>query len=98
MCLYLYQQTNKDMITTDNLLLTEKQEDKFRFMVESEFSKKITNEWNHFSFNGTRLNLKSMRFECVHEVHTDCGLSFWVTIELNEKKQGLKKTIKIIEQ
>jgi hypothetical protein len=86
------------MITTDTLSLTERQEDKFRFMVQSEFSKKINIEWNHFSFNGTRLNLKSMRFECIHEVHTDCGLSFWVTIELNEKKQGLKRTIKIIEQ
>jgi hypothetical protein len=88
----------KNMITTNTLSLTEKQEDNFRSLIESEFTKQFTSDWNHFSFEGTRLNFKSMRFECVHEIHTECGLSFWGTIELNEKKKGLKRTIKFIEQ
>ncbi len=86
------------MINTNTISLTEKQEDNFRSLIESEFTKQFTRDWNHFSFEGTDLNHESMRFVCIHEIHTDCGLHLWGTIELNEKKKGLKRTIKFIKQ
>ena len=86
------------MKTTDTIGFTEAQENKFRLAIEKAFTKQFNLEWNHFSFNGTNLNLKTMNFDCVHEIHTDCGLSLWGIIEVNDKKSPLKRTIRFIEQ
>lgn len=87
-----------DMLhTTNTIELTQNQQDKnFSFVSESFEKQMKTNDWFHFSFNGTRLNLKSMKFECVFEVHIDKG-GFCVTIDIDDKKQVLKSTFKIQE-
>tara|TARA_R100000742_G_C4189932_1_gene22343 strand:- start:164 stop:424 length:261 start_codon:yes stop_codon:yes gene_type:complete len=85
------------MFTTNTITLTENQENKVRKVVEDSFSKLHSLDWNHFSFNGTRLNLKSKNQECIFEIHTEEFNSFWGVIEINNKKQPLIKTIKFIE-
>ena len=80
------------MILTDTVEFTEAQENKFRALIESIFTKEHTGDWTHFSFNGTRLNHKTLNFQCVHEIHTDQG-SFWGLIDVNDKMEGIKSSI-----
>ena len=83
--------------TTNRLQLTETQEDKNFMTVSNLFEdKKGVTDFDHFSFEGTRLNLDSMNHECVFEVHCELG-GFCVTVDLNDKKEVLKRTLKIKE-
>jgi hypothetical protein len=83
--------------TTNTIQLTEKQEDTNFIFVSKSFVNKIKDDnFSHFSFEGTRLNLNTLNLECVFEVHCDKG-GFCVTVELNEKKQLLKRTLRIKE-
>tara|TARA_B110000438_G_scaffold299447_1_gene349612 strand:- start:1538 stop:1798 length:261 start_codon:yes stop_codon:yes gene_type:complete len=83
-------------ITTNKTQLTEKQEDSVYSIVQSLFENKFTSDFWHFSFEGNRLNLKSMNTECVFEVHSSKG-EFNILIDLNENNKGLKSTIKVIK-
>ena len=76
--------------------LTVNQEDKLHRLVTEIFEKNVTTDFWHFSFEGTRLNLKSLNTECVFEVHSSKG-SFNVFIDLTENKKGLKSTLQIIK-
>lgn len=76
--------------------LTVNQEDKLHKLVTELFEKKVTTDFWHFSFEGTRLNLKSLNTQCVFEVHSSKG-SFNVFIDLNENKKGLKSTLQIVK-
>jgi len=84
------------MTITNTTQLTVTQEDNVYLLVKEIFEKKITSDFWHFSFNGTRLNLKSWNAQCIFEVHSEKG-SFNVLIDLNEKKKGLKSTFKTVE-
>ena len=81
------------MTITNTTTLTQSQEDAVRDLVAELFETKFTEDFWHFSFEGTRLNLKSMNTQCVFEVHSSKG-SFNVLVDLNKSKKGLKKTIK----
>ncbi len=84
------------MTITNTLQLTQNQEDKVYLLVKEVFENKFTEDFWHFSFEGTRLNLKSLNYQCVFEVHSSKG-SFNVLVDLNENKKVLKSTIKVIE-
>ena len=79
-----------------NIEFTEKQKENLDQLTRSWFIKKKTNDYFHFSFNGTRMNYNTRNIECVYEIHSDEG-SFFLTLELNDKKKGLSKTISLIE-
>jgi len=83
------------MTVTNTVTLTENQENKVYLLVQKMFEEKFTQDFWHFSFEGTRLNLNSFNTECVFEVHSSEG-SFNVLIELNKNKKGLKSTFKTI--
>ena len=84
------------MTITNTTQLTVNQEDNLHKLVTEIFEKNITTDFSHFSFEGTRLNLKSLNIECVFEVHSSKG-SFNLLIDLNENKKGLKSTLQIIK-
>tara|TARA_R110000803_G_C11855981_1_gene306512 strand:- start:448 stop:705 length:258 start_codon:yes stop_codon:yes gene_type:complete len=73
--------------------LTETQENKARALAESAFEQKVTEDVWQFSLLETRLNLDNMKFKIVFEVHSSKG-SFLGTMDLNDKKQGLKSSLK----
>lgn len=80
--------------TTNTIKLTEIQEDNVGNVAREIFEKRFTDDFTHFSFEGTNLNFKNMsNCICVFEVHSEIG-SFCLTIELNENKKALKKTFK----
>ena len=83
------------MTVTNTVTLTENQENKVYLLVQKMFEEKFTQDFWHFSFEGTRLNLNSFNTQCVFEVHSSEG-SFNVLIELNKNKKGLKSTFKTI--
>jgi hypothetical protein len=80
------------MTLTNTTTLTQSQEDKVRDLVTELFESKFTEDFWHFSFEGTRLNLESMNNQCVFEVHSSKG-SFNVLVDLNKSKKGLNKTV-----
>ena len=84
------------MTITNTTELTIKQEDNVSLLVRDIFEEKFTNDFWHFSFEGTRLNLDSLNVQCVFEVHSEKG-SFNVLIDINENKKGLKRTFKTIK-
>ena len=84
------------MTVTNTKQLTETQEELVAQEARAIFEKKFTEDFWHFSFEGTRLCFQSKRFECVFEVHSEAG-SFCVTLELSEQGKALKKTFKAIE-
>ena len=84
------------MILTNSIELTEKQLDNLHLIVREKFENDFTEDFWHFSFEGTRLNFDSMNQQCVFEVHSEKG-SFNVFIDVNTKNKGLKSTIKINE-
>ena len=90
-------QTNEMKTVTNTIQLTEKQEDTLSLTVRNLFKSNVSNDWNHFSFLGTRLNLKSKNVECVFEVITEDEKEFVVLVDLNEKKKLLKSTFKSIQ-
>lgn len=81
------------MHTSNTIELTQGQKAKLHLFVNSKFESLFTDEYWHFSINGTRLNLKSMKQQCVFEIHSNKG-SFWGLIDLNEKHEGLKRSLK----
>lgn len=84
------------MTITNTTQLTVTQEDKVSLLVREIFEQKFTEDFWHFSFEGTRLNLESLNPQCVFEVHSSKG-SFNVLIDLNKNKKGLKKSFKTVE-
>jgi len=86
------------MKSTNLKQLTESQELTISTMMNESFSKQHSDDWNHFSFNGTRLNFSTMKPECIFEIHTEENGSFWGLIDINESNKGLKRSIKFIEQ
>jgi len=76
--------------------LTENQQDNLYLLVQSLFEKKYTNDYTHFSFEGTRLNFDSFNYEAIFEVYSIKG-SFNILIDLNENKKGIKSTFKTIK-
>ncbi len=84
------------MTITNTTTLTVNQEDNVSLLVREIFEEKFTSDFWHFSFEGTRLNLKSSNVQCVFEVHSEKG-SFNVLVDLNKNKKGLKSTFKTIE-
>jgi len=84
------------MTITNTTQLTVNQEDKISLLVKEIFESKLTSDFWHFSFEGTRLNLESFNTQCVFEVHSSEG-SFNVLIDLNKNKKGLKSTFKTIK-
>lgn len=85
------------MFISNSTELTVTQEDKIIQLALNLFEEKITTDFWHFSFEGTRLNLDSKKMECCFEAHSDKG-SFDLFIDLNENKQGLKRTFKAIKK
>ena len=81
------------MRTTDTIELTENQEDKLHLFVQGKFKSQFTDDFWHFSINGTRLNFKSMNHQVIFEIHSDSG-SFWGLIDVNEKHGLLKRSLK----
>jgi len=73
--------------------LTETQENNARALAESTFEQNVTEDVWQFSLLETRLNLDNMKFKCVFEVHSAKG-SFLASMDLNDKKQGLKSSLK----
>ena len=73
--------------------LTETQENNARALAESTFEQKVTEDVWQFSLLETRLNLDNMKFNVVFEVHSSKG-SFLASMDLNDKKQGLKSSLK----
>jgi len=84
------------MTITNTTQLTIKQEDNVYSLVKDIFEERFTEDFWHFSFEGTRLNLHSLNVQCVFEVHSEKG-SFNVLIDLNENKKGLKRTFQTIK-
>tara|TARA_R110000823_G_scaffold302094_1_gene423213 strand:- start:372 stop:629 length:258 start_codon:yes stop_codon:yes gene_type:complete len=84
------------MTITNTITLTQSQEDAVRDLLTELFEIKFTEDFWHFSFEGTRLNLKSMNSQCVFEVHSSKG-SFNVLVDLNKSKKALKKTVDFLE-
>ena len=86
------------MFCTNTLSLTMKQEDFTTNVVESILKKNFDdNKTTHFSFEGTRLNLKSHNFQSVFEFWNN-EVGFWVTVDHGNKKQVLKKTFNLEKQ
>lgn len=83
-----------NVTNTDQLTLN--QEDRLHKLVTEIFEKKVTTDFWHFSFEGTRLNLKSLNSQGVFEVHSSKG-SFNLLIDLNQNKKGLKSTLQILK-
>jgi len=83
------------MVITNTTQLTANQYENAYLTVREIFEKKFTDDFWHFSFEGTRLNLKSFNAECVYEVHSEKG-SFNILIDLNENKKALKSTFKTV--
>ena len=75
------------------ITLTETQENNARVIAERTFEKKVTEDVWQFSLLETRLNLNNMKFKVVFEVHSSKG-SFLASMDLNDKKQGLKSSLK----
>ena len=73
---------------------TEKQKENLDQVTSVWFSKKQTEDYFHFSLNGTRMNYDTNSMEAVYEIYTDDG-GFFLTIALNDKKKGLVKTISL---
>ena len=85
------------MILTNTTELTIVQEEKCYQMVKDQFESKITDDYWHFSYEGNRLNLKSMRVQVVFEIHSEEG-SFNGVVELNDKMNPLKSTVKFLKK
>jgi hypothetical protein len=81
-------------VTTNTIQLTEKQEEKIWFTVRDLFEFQQNEECTHCSFLGTRLNLKTLNQECVFELGTKEN-DFVGFVDLNSRKQVLKRTLKI---
>ena len=84
------------MTITNTITLTQTQEDTVRDLVSELFETKITEDFWHFSFEGTRLNFKNMNAQCVFEVHSSKG-SFNILVDLNKNKKALKGTVEFLE-
>lgn len=84
------------MTITNTTQLNAKQEENVYVTVKEIFEKKFTDDYSHFSFEGTRLNLESFNAQCVYEIHSEKG-SFNILIDLNKNKKALKSTFKTVE-
>lgn len=71
--------------------ITVNQEEKALRTAQNLFESKVTDDFSHFEFMGLRLNLNTMNVQCIFEVHSEEG-SFNCFLDLNEKKQVLKKS------
>lgn len=80
-------------IVTNTTQLTENQENKIYKIVQEYFSNNITSDYWHFEMLGNRLNFESHQTEVIFEIHSVKG-SFNISLDLNNKKQPLLKTIK----
>jgi len=78
---------------TNTTQLTENQENKIYKTVQNNFETTVTEDYTHFEMLGNRLNFDSFMTEVIFEVHS-IKCSFNISIELNDKKQPLLKTIK----
>ena len=83
------------MTITNTTQLNVNQEENVYLAVKELFVKKFTDDYWHFSFEGTRLNLKSFNTQCVFEVHSEKG-SFNILIDLNKNNKALKRTFQAI--
>ncbi len=79
-----------------NIEFTEKQKQNLDELTRVWFINKKTDDYFHFSLNGTRMNYITDNIEAVYEIHTEEG-GFFLTIELNDNKKGLTRTIKLTE-
>lgn len=77
---------------TNTTQLTENQENKIYSFVRQSFEKSYTDDYTHFSMIGNRLNFDSFNTEVLFEIHSEKG-SFVGVVEINDKKQVLKKTL-----
>ena len=85
------------MILTNTTELTITQEEKCYQTVKDQFELNVTDDYWHFSYEGNRLNLKSMRVQVVFEIHSEEG-SFNGVVELNDKMNPLKSTVKFLKK
>lgn len=77
--------------------LSVEQEEKGYNLVKEVFESKITDDYWHFSYEGNRLNLKTLKVQLVFEIHSEEG-SFNGMIEMNEKETSfLKSSIKFVK-
>tara|TARA_R110001592_G_scaffold113043_2_gene311861 strand:+ start:5110 stop:5424 length:315 start_codon:yes stop_codon:yes gene_type:complete len=81
------------VIITNTLELNERQEELLYTIVKSWFEKKYTSDYNHFEFIGTNLKSKSSNWLAFYEIWTDDDMGFLLSIEINDSKRPLKRTI-----
>lgn len=84
------------MRTFNHIDFTEKQQQNLDELTRVWFSNKKTDDYFHFSFNGTKMNFDTNNIQAVYEIHTEES-GYFLTIELNENKKGLSRTIKLNE-
>jgi hypothetical protein len=84
------------MTLTNTLELTRTQEDSILSVMQDWFEQTVTSDFWHFSFEGSRLDFKTMQHQVVCETHSDKG-SFFVTMLISDKKKGLKRTLKTLD-
>lgn len=82
------------MILSNTIQLTQSQEEYNYQIVSGLFEEKLTDDYWHFSFEGTRLNFDNHKQQAVYEVHSSKG-SFNVLIDLNKNNKALKSLFKI---
>lgn len=85
------------MKTFNHIDFTERQKQNLDQLTSVWFSNKKTENYFHFSFNGTKFNYNTERLEVVYEIYTEDKGDFFLTIELNDNKKGLTRTIKLTE-
>lgn len=81
---------------TNSIRLTVEEEETATDLVTRWFEKVNTEDFTHFSFEGTHLNLKSSAWAASWEVHADTG-SFVVVCDLSKTKKVLKSTLRLVE-
>ena len=85
------------MFTSNTIEITKTKEDSIHADCRAFFNANFNLNLTHFSFNGTRLNFESMRFEGVIEVHTEEEESMWILFDINDKNKVLKRTLKFVK-
>jgi len=73
--------------------LTVAQDEKVTRLAQQVFEATITEDLWQFNIKEIRLNLSNRKFMCIFEAHSEEG-SFLGTMDLNDKKQGLKSSLK----
>lgn len=78
---------------TNTTQLTENQENKIYSFIQQSFEKRYTDDYTHFSMIGNRLNFDSFNTEVLFEIFSAKG-NFVAVVEINDKKQVIKNTLK----